>query len=73
MQQRYGKKYSEYQAVGHEDESEPGEPTTSVPATTPALVPDIEDFGASFRRSSKLHDEDFAFIYVLFLNCLFFV
>ena len=52
LQQRYGKKYNEYQVLGVEDDSEP---TLNNGVTTPVpVVTDIEDFGANLPRISKL-------------------
>lgn len=49
MQQRYGKKYSDYQSLRVDEESDHTSETTSSVAT-PAVL-DIEDFGNVFRRN----------------------
>lgn len=52
MQQRYGKKYNDYQSLRVDEESDhANEPTP--PVATPAVL-DIEDFGNVFRRNGNL-------------------
>lgn len=50
MQQRYGKKYNDYQSLGVNDDSD--HPSCSTPTPNPAVL-DIEDFGNVLRRNGK--------------------
>lgn len=50
MQQRYGKKYSDYQSLRAEDDSDYPAATSTPTRTVPAVV-DIEDFGNIVRRN----------------------
>jgi large-conductance mechanosensitive channel len=52
MQQRYGKKYNEYQSLRIDDESDHASDPVPTQSTPPVL--DIEDFGHILRRNGKL-------------------
>jgi hypothetical protein len=51
MQQRYGKKYNEYQSLRIDDESDHASDPTPT-RSTPSVL-DIEDFGNILRRNGK--------------------
>lgn len=50
MQQRYGKKYNDYQSLRVDDDSD--HPSSLITTSTPAVL-DIEDFGNVLRRNGR--------------------
>ena len=60
LQQRYGRKYNDYQSVGVEDDEAESDrdvirPPTDENSRLNNTVRDIEDFGSVLRRNGKLN------------------